>query len=57
MIEKYVEKYGDRHEGLLRQHSPRPDGEVTDQHRFTVVRSEYEDATEGMETLDSDIDW
>jgi RimJ/RimL family protein N-acetyltransferase len=57
MIEKTVEKYGGRHEGLLRQRSPRPDGEVTDQHRFTIVRSEYEDATNGMETLDFDIDW
>lgn len=57
MIEKYVEKYGGRHEGLLRQHSPRPSGEVTDQHRFTILRSEYEDATEGMKTVDFDLNW
>lgn len=57
MIEKYVEKYGGRHEGLLRQHSSRPDGAVTDQHRFTVLRSEYEDATEGTDTLDFDTSW
>jgi len=57
MIEKYVEKYGGRHEGRLRQHSPRPSGEVTDQHRFTILRSEYEDATRGMDTLDFDISW
>lgn len=57
MIEKYVEKYGGRHEGLLRQHSPRPNGEVTDQHRFTIMWGEYEDATKGMETLDFDINW
>lgn len=57
MIEKYVEKYGGRHEGLLRQHSARPDGAVTDQHRFTVLRSEYEDATEGTDTLDFDASW
>lgn len=57
MIEKYVEKYGGRHEGRLRQHSPRPNGAVTDQHRFTIVRSEYEDATKGMETLTFDTDW
>lgn len=57
MIEKYVERYGGRHEGLLRQHSARPNGDVTDQHRFTIVRREYEDATEGVETLDFDIDW
>lgn len=58
MIEKYVEKYGGRHEGVLRQHgSPRPNGEVTDQHRFTILRSEYEDATEGKETLTFETDW
>ncbi|WP_227380865.1 GNAT family N-acetyltransferase [Haladaptatus halobius] len=55
MIEKYVEKYGGRHEGLLRQHSPRPNGEITDQHRFTILQSEYEDATECMDTLEFDI--
>ena len=54
MIEKYVEKYGGRHEGLLRQHSPRPNGEVTDQHRFTILKSEYEDATKNMNTLEFD---
>ncbi|RRJ28028.1 GNAT family N-acetyltransferase [Halocatena pleomorpha] len=57
MIEKYVEKYGGRHEGLLRQHSARPNGTVTDQHRFTVVRSEYATATEGIETMAFDATW
>ena len=57
MIEKYIERYGGHHEGLLRQHSPRPNGDVTDQHRFTVLRSEYEDAMEGEGMLDFDIDW
>lgn len=57
MIEKCVEKYGGRHEGLLRQHSLRPNGTVTDQHRFTIVESEYEDATKGRETLEFDSDW
>ena len=56
MIEKYVERYGGRHEGLLRQHSPRPDGEVTDQHRFTILRREYDVATDG-ETTAFDADW
>lgn len=57
MIEKYVEKYGGRYEGLLRQHSSRPSGEVTDQHRFTILRKEYEEETEEMETLDLEIIW
>lgn len=57
MIEKYVEKYGGRHEGLLRHHSSRPSGDVTDQHRFTILRSEYEDATEDADTLTFDVAW
>lgn len=57
MIEKYVEKYGERHEGLLRQHSPRPNGDVTDQHRFTILRDEYESATNETATLDFEMDW
>lgn len=57
MIEKYTEKYGGRHEGLLRQHSSRPNGEVTDQHRFTILRREYTDATIVRETMQFDTEW
>lgn len=57
MIEKYVERYGGRHEGLLRHHSARPNGDVTDQHRFTILESEYERATEEAETLTFDVTW
>ncbi|SDQ63430.1 GNAT family N-acetyltransferase [Natronobacterium texcoconense] len=56
-IEKCIEQYGGRHEGLLRQHSPRPNGDVTDQHRFSIVRGEYEEATVDRETLECEIDW
>jgi ribosomal-protein-alanine N-acetyltransferase len=57
MIESYVDRYGGRHEGLLRQHSTRPDGSVTDQHRFTITREEYLDATADRETLTADLTW
>jgi len=57
MIEKYVDRYGGRHEGLLRQHSRRPSGEVTDQHRFSILREEYETATADRETLAFDVTW
>lgn len=57
MIEKYVERYGGRHEGLLRQHSSRPNGDVTDQHRFSILREEYEDATEDVETMAFEVEW
>ncbi|WP_227375229.1 GNAT family N-acetyltransferase [Haladaptatus halobius] len=46
MIESYVEAFGGRHEGLLRQYKPRPNGDVTDQHRYSITREEYESATD-----------
>jgi RimJ/RimL family protein N-acetyltransferase len=57
MVEKYVDRYGGRHEGRLRQHSARPSGEVTDQHRYTITREEYEAAAEGRETVAFDVEW
>ncbi|WP_227352882.1 GNAT family N-acetyltransferase [Haladaptatus salinisoli] len=45
MIESYVEAFGGRHEGLLRQYKSRPNGDVTDQHRYSITREEYESAT------------
>ena len=57
MIEKYVDTYGGRYEGLLRQHSPRPNGDVTDQHRFSILRSEFEEATRDRKTLDFELQW
>jgi ribosomal-protein-alanine N-acetyltransferase len=57
MVETYVDRYGGRHEGLLRQHSARPSGEVTDQHRYSITRAEYEAATADRETLAFDVEW
>ena len=57
MIEKYVERYGGQHEGVLHQHSTRPSGAVTDQHRFTILRDEYERETRNQRTLQFDINW
>jgi len=57
MIEKCIDRYGGRHEGLLRHHSGRPDGTVTDQHRFTILCEEYEAATADRETLAFDVEW
>jgi len=50
MIEGYVTDYGGRHEGVIRNHSGRPDGGVTDQHRFSITRREYETAVCEAET-------
>jgi|GEM_PF-2703101 len=58
MIEKLVETYGGRYDGLMRQHgSPRPDGTVTDQHRYSIVREEYEGATEAGAMVECDMEW
>lgn len=58
MIEKTVDAYGGEYEGRLRQFgAPRPSGEVTDQHRYSIVRSEYEQATQDEDTLDFGMEW
>ncbi|EMA38869.1 GNAT family N-acetyltransferase [Halococcus hamelinensis] len=44
-IEKYVEAYGGRREGLLRNWLPHGD-EVSDEYRYTISQAEYRDATE-----------
>lgn len=58
MIEKLVDRYGGQYEGRLRNFgSPRPNGEVTDQHRYSISRSEYEEATSETESPIVDIEW
>lgn len=58
MIENIVDSYGGQYEGCLRQFgSPHPDGAVTDQHRFSIVREEYEQATETADVLTFEADW
>ncbi|MFB6354824.1 MAG: GNAT family N-acetyltransferase [Halobacteriales archaeon] len=57
VIETDVERSAGRHEGPLRQPSPRPDGEVTDQHRHTITREEYETATANRETRTFELEW
>lgn len=44
-IEKYLDEYGGRHEGRLRNRLA-PDGEPRDAHRYTISREEYRQATE-----------
>ncbi|MFB6117828.1 GNAT family N-acetyltransferase [Halosegnis sp.] len=42
-VKRYVERWGGRHEGLLRNDGTRGDRPV-DRHRFTITREEYEAA-------------
>jgi RimJ/RimL family protein N-acetyltransferase len=44
-IEKYVERFGGQHDGVLRNFVPKDD-EVRDLHRYTVSREQYREATE-----------
>ena len=44
-IEKYVERFGGRHEGLMRNFSVDPDGTIIDQHRYSISRKEYRQST------------
>ncbi|MFC7155271.1 GNAT family N-acetyltransferase [Halomarina halobia] len=44
-VEKYVERYGGRYDGVLRNWTPIGD-DVLDHHRYTVTREQYQRATE-----------
>jgi RimJ/RimL family protein N-acetyltransferase len=45
-IEKYVERFGGQHDGVLRNFVPKGE-EVRDLHRYTISREQYREATEG----------
>jgi RimJ/RimL family protein N-acetyltransferase len=45
-VETYVESYGGRHEGLLRNARVTRDGTVVDLDRYTISQVEYREATE-----------
>lgn len=40
-VEKYVERFGGQHEGLLRNFQVNDDGSVVDMHRYTITRGQY----------------
>ncbi|MFB6192221.1 MAG: GNAT family N-acetyltransferase [Haloarculaceae archaeon] len=42
MIESYLVDAGGQCDGLLRHENPRPDGRMTDQYRFSLLREEWE---------------
>ena len=43
-VEKYVERFGGQHEGLLRNFQVNDDGSVVDMHRYTITNEQYETA-------------
>jgi RimJ/RimL family protein N-acetyltransferase len=47
-VEKYVERFGGQHEGLLRNFQVNDDGTIVDMHRYTITSDQYENATEGI---------
>jgi hypothetical protein len=40
-VERYVERFGDQHEGLLRNWQLNDSGTVADMHRYTTTREQY----------------
>ena len=40
-IEQYVERFGGRHDGLIRNAEVDGDGTPVDQHRYSISREEY----------------
>ncbi|WP_430503981.1 GNAT family N-acetyltransferase [Haloparvum sp. PAK95] len=46
-IEKYVDRFGGRREGVLRNHLEYQDGSVHDEVRYTISQREWREATDG----------
>jgi len=44
-VEKYVDRFGGQHEGLLRDFQVNDDGTIVDMHRYTITSDQYENAT------------
>lgn len=44
-VERYVERFGGQHEGLLRNWQVNDDGSIVDMHRYTITREQYDAAT------------
>lgn len=55
-VEKYVDRYGGRYEGRLRNHAGRYD-EPADHHRFSISRAEYDRNRDGTVTDEIAFDW
>ena len=45
-VEKYVERFGGQHEGLLRNFQANDDGTVVDMHRYTITKEQYRHTNE-----------
>lgn len=43
-VEKYVDRFGGQHEGLLRNWQVNDDGSVVDMHRYTITQDQYTEA-------------
>jgi RimJ/RimL family protein N-acetyltransferase len=46
-VERYVDRFGGRHEGVLRNFQANDDGSVVDMHRYTITQAEYDASTRG----------
>lgn len=43
-VERYVEGYGGQYDGIIRNSTRRPDGEIIDHHRYTITADGYRES-------------
>nr|WP_259371248.1 GNAT family protein [Natranaeroarchaeum aerophilus] len=41
-VERYVDELGGQYDGVVRNATRRPDGEIIDHHRYTVTAEQYD---------------
>lgn len=44
-VEKYIESHGGQYDGIVRNATVRPDGNIIDHHRYTVSNEQYQQTT------------
>lgn len=48
-VEKYIEAHGGQYDGIIRNSTARPSGEIIDHHRYTITQKEYQSTTASTE--------
>lgn len=47
-VEKYAEANGDQYDGIIRNPTVRPTGEIIDHHRYTIPKEQYQETEVGQ---------
>lgn len=48
VVEKYIDSHGGQYDGIIRNATVRPDGNIIDHHRYTVSKEQYQQTTNHM---------